>query len=79
MRVHITLAEDVVRQLDRRVGKRQRSSFISRAVEEALDDDRRWEAIQRAIGSVPDTGHDWDADPAEWVRRQRRSHSARVG
>jgi metal-responsive CopG/Arc/MetJ family transcriptional regulator len=42
MRVHITLGDEVVRELDRRVGARRRSAYIARAVERALDDDKRW-------------------------------------
>lgn len=52
MRVHITLRERVVRELDRRVGPRRRSTYIAHAVEQALDDDRRWELIESAIGTI---------------------------
>jgi hypothetical protein len=79
MRVHITLADDIVRELDRRVGARRRSSYISRAVEQALDDDRRWELLEGAVGAIADSGHEWDDDPADWVRSQRRSDRRRVG
>jgi len=79
MRVHITLKEEVVRELDKRVGRRRRSSFIGRAVDAALDAERRHEAIDQAIGSIPDSGHEWDQDAAGWVRRQRRFDSRRVG
>jgi hypothetical protein len=79
MRVHITLPDEVVRELDRRVGPRQRSGFIARAVEEALDDVQRWELIESAIGSIGDEGHDWDPDPAAWVQAERRRDSRRVG
>jgi Arc/MetJ-type ribon-helix-helix transcriptional regulator len=79
MRVHITLAEDLVRELDQRIGARRRSSFIAAAVRQALDDERRWELVESAIGSIDDAGHDWDADPAGWVRAQRRADPARVG
>ena len=37
------------------------------------------ELIESALGSIEDAGHDWDADPAEWVREQRRAEQARVG
>jgi hypothetical protein len=77
--VHISLDQDLVRELDRRVGSRRRSSFIARAVEQALDDERRWELIESALGSVSDEGHDWDSDPASWVREQRRGDRRRVG
>ncbi|MFN8517852.1 MAG: hypothetical protein U0667_00365 [Chloroflexota bacterium] len=73
MRVHITLDERDIRRLDARVGARRRSSFIAEAVRQALDDEQRWEAIESAIGSIPDAGHEWDADAAEWVHRQRHA------
>lgn len=79
MRVHITLEEELVRELDRRVGSRRRSSYIADAVERALDSDRRWESIEAALGSIPDIGHDWDEDAARWVRDQRHADDQRVG
>ena len=79
MRVHITLDDDVVARLDRRVGERRRSRFITEAVLRALDDEERWDTIERAIGSISDTGHDWDADPAGWVHAQRFADDQRTG
>jgi hypothetical protein len=79
MRLHISLDDDLVAELDRRVGRRRRSAFIAGAVREALDDERRWDLIESALGSIPDTGHDWDDDPAAWVREQRRADPRRVG
>lgn len=79
MRLHIVLDDDVVAQLDARVGNRQRSSFIAEAVRRALDDERRWAEIDAGLGSIAGTGHDWDDDPAGWVRRQRAGDARRVG
>jgi hypothetical protein len=79
MRVHITLADDIVRELDRRVGARRRSAYIAGAVERALDDDHRWELLESALGSISDAGHDWDEDAGRWVRDQRRADERRVG
>ena len=79
MRVHITLDDELVARLDRRVGERRRSRFIAVAVEQALEEEERWDLIERAIGSIPDTGHDWDIDAGAWVRAQRRSDERRVG
>jgi Arc/MetJ-type ribon-helix-helix transcriptional regulator len=79
MRVHITLDDELVRDLDRRVGARRRSSFIAHAVREALDDERRWDLIESALDSIDERGHDWDDDSAAWVRSQRRADGARVG
>ena len=69
--MHITLEDELVRELDRRVGPRRRSLFIAAAIRQALDDARRWELIEQAAGSIEDGGHEWDLDPAAWVRAQR--------
>jgi predicted DNA-binding protein len=79
MRLHITLPERVVEALDARVGPRRRSAYITEAVEQALEDDRRWELIESAIGTIADDGHEWDADAGEWVRSQRLADRRRVG
>ena len=79
MRVHIHLDDALVRELDRRVGARRRSSFIAAAVKTALEEEQRWELIESGFGSIPDTGHDWDDDPAAWVHEQRFGDSRRVG
>ncbi len=79
MRVHISLDEGLVRELDRRVGPRGRSPFIAEAVRRALDDEHRWELIRSAYGSISDKGHKWDDDLAAWVRAQRRADPRRVG
>ncbi|NJD29902.1 MAG: hypothetical protein FIA92_16620 [Chloroflexi bacterium] len=79
MRLHITLGEELVKELDRRVGRRRRSGFIAEAVTRALDDERRWELIEASIGSIADADHGWDPDPGAWVRAQRRADARRVG
>jgi hypothetical protein len=42
----------------------------SAKVDHVLEDER-WAMIESAFGSIPDAGHDWDDDPAAWVRAQR--------
>lgn len=79
MRMHIEIDDEVVAEIDRRSGARNRSGFIRRAILAALDETRRWEALESAAGSIPATGHEWDDDPAEWVRAQRRSDPRRLG
>ncbi|MGH3546481.1 MAG: hypothetical protein ACRDPW_11250 [Mycobacteriales bacterium] len=79
MRLHISLADAVVQQLDSRVGSRRRSEYIEHVVSAALEDDRRWADIEASIGAISDEGHVWDDDPAAWVRAQRRGDSTRVG
>lgn len=79
MRVHINLDESLLAEVDRYAGPRGRTAFIERALRQALDVERRWAAIEAGIGSIADTGHEWDEDPAAWVRAQRFSDPARVG
>lgn len=79
MRLHVTLDDDLVGQLDKRAGRRGRSMFITATLRRALDDERRREDIEVGLGSIADSGHEWDADPAGWVSAQRRSDPTRVG
>jgi len=79
MRLHISLEDDLVEALDQRVGRRGRSAFISEAVRQSLEEERRWAAIEAALAGAPTQGHEWDADPAAWVRAQRRGDARRTG
>ena len=79
MRVHISLDERLVKEIDRKVGRRQRSGFIEATLERVLDDERRWRDILGALGTVAATGHEWDKDPGAWTRAQRRADTRRVG
>jgi metal-responsive CopG/Arc/MetJ family transcriptional regulator len=79
MRLHITLENDLVAQLDRRVGRRRRSAFISETVRRALEDKQRWEDIEAGLGALAEREHEWDADPAGWVKAQRYGDTSRVG
>jgi predicted transcriptional regulator len=72
MRVHIWLDDDLVFELDELAGERGRSAYVETAIRERIERERRWGAVERALGSIPDTGHDWDEDPAGWVHEQRR-------
>jgi metal-responsive CopG/Arc/MetJ family transcriptional regulator len=79
MRLHITLEDGLVAQLDRRVGRRRRSSFISETIRRALEDERRWDDIEAGLGSMVGAEHEWDEDPSGWVTAQRASDASRVG
>jgi len=79
MRVHIDLDDELVADVDAVAGQRGRSRFIREAVATALDQRKRAALIRSARGTVIEHGHDWDADPARWVRRQRRDDRRRVG
>ena len=79
MRLHIVLEDDLVADLDRRVGPRRRSSFLAELIRRGLEDERRWHDIESALNGIPDTGHEWDEDPSSWVRAQRRGDARRAG
>jgi metal-responsive CopG/Arc/MetJ family transcriptional regulator len=79
MRLHISLDDDLVEQLDRRVGSRRRSAFIGATVRRALEDERRWDDIEAGLGALAGSEHEWDEDPASWVTSQRSADPARVG
>ena len=79
MRIHIALDDELVAELDRRAGTRRRSAFVAELIKRGLDDERRWDDIEAALGSLSDEGHEWDDDPAEWVRDQRRGDRRRSG
>jgi metal-responsive CopG/Arc/MetJ family transcriptional regulator len=79
MRLHISLEDDLVEELDHRVGRRRRSTFIAETLRRALDDERRWEDIEAGLGALAEREHEWDADPAGWVEAQRHGDPARVG
>lgn len=79
MRVHIDIDEALVERIDALAGKRRRSQFVRDAVVAALEQSHRVELILAARGTVAAEGHDWDPDPAAWVRAQRRGDPLRVG
>jgi metal-responsive CopG/Arc/MetJ family transcriptional regulator len=79
MRLHIALDDDLVADLDRRVGPRRRSAFIAELIRRGLEDERRWDDIEAALGAIADMGHEWDDDPAMWVKEQRHGDVRRAG
>jgi metal-responsive CopG/Arc/MetJ family transcriptional regulator len=80
MRLHISLEDDLVARLDRRVGRRRRSAFISESVRRALEDATRWDDVEAGIAALAGSeAHEWDADPAAWVHAQRFADARRVG
>ncbi len=79
MRVHIQLDDELVAELDRRAGRRRRSAFIAQLIKRALEDEKRWDDIEATLGALPDSGHEWDDDPSQWVRAQRGADFRRAG
>jgi len=79
MRVHIALDDELIAELDRRAGPRQRSAVIAELIRRGLDDERRWDDIESALAGLTDSGHPWDDDVAGWVRSQRHGDERRAG
>ena len=79
MRLHIQLEDELVAELDQRAGHRRRSAFVAELIRRALDDERRWDDVEASLGTITDSGHDWDDDPASWVRAQRQADPRRSG
>lgn len=79
MRLHISVDDDLVVELDRRVGQRGRSPFIGRLLRRALEDEQRWDDIESTLGAFAESTHDWDRDPLAWVRAQRAGDPRRAG
>jgi len=77
--MHIELDDQLVARVDRIAGARGRSAFVRRAVETAIEQATRWEALEAAAGSISDSDHEWDDNPAAWVRAQRHSDARRAG
>jgi hypothetical protein len=75
MRVHVVISDEVVRDVDRVVGARERSQFIEQAVREKLRRGAQDWAIDFGAGLFVRANAAYGPmaeDAAEWVRRQRR-------
>ena len=72
-RTHVVIAEELVSQIDRLVGKRGRSRFLSQAAEQELKRLRILKALERAAGSWKDENHpELKGGAARWVAQLRR-------
>jgi predicted transcriptional regulator len=77
--MHIEVGDELLARIDELAGPRGRSAFVRTAIERAVEQETRWGLIEAAAGTVAGTGHDWDQDPASWVRAQRRGDVRRGG
>jgi len=77
-RTHIVIPEQLVKEIDRLVGTRQRSSFLTQAAERELLRRRQFEAIESATGSWKDAKHpELRFGSVQWVKRLRRENERR--
>jgi Arc/MetJ-type ribon-helix-helix transcriptional regulator len=72
-RTHVVLSEQLVEDIDRLVGSRQRSSFLTEAAEKELMRRRQIEALKAAAGAWKDSDHpELKQGSDKWVRRMRQ-------
>jgi hypothetical protein len=75
VRTHVLLPKDVVEEIDRSVGERRRSAFLTEAARRELRRARQRRALEELAGSLKDVdvpGWETPESTAEWVRQQRR-------
>lgn len=68
MRLHISLDDELVREIDEHAGPRGRSRFIREAIEHEVAARRRRSALVGLGGSAPEFARHL---PEDWIRRER--------
>jgi Arc/MetJ-type ribon-helix-helix transcriptional regulator len=77
-RAHITFPKEIRADLDRLVGKRDRSKFVSEAVRKELLLVRQRDALRLASGTWKDKDHpELKAGTRVWLNKLRRESEAR--
>jgi predicted transcriptional regulator len=80
VRTHVSLPEDLVKEVDRLAGKRKRSQFIEGAVRDKVLIARQREALEKYAGILnPDDYPEWSTPEkaSEWVRASRQLDNER--
>jgi hypothetical protein len=71
-RTHILIPEALVNEIDRLVGKRGHSSFLTQAAQKELQRLRQVKALERVAGAWKDKDHpELRAGAPKWVKRLR--------
>ena len=77
-RTHVVLEEKLVQEIDRLVGARQRSHFLTQAAEEKLIRIRQLKALEE-MSSWKDKDHpELKRGAAEWVKKLRHENERRL-
>lgn len=74
-RAHVVLPDELLREIDARVGQRKRSEFIQEAIEEKLRRQKMQTTLAEMAGSLAGVdipGWETPEAAAEWVRALRR-------
>ncbi len=81
VRTHVVMPDDLVEEVDRLVGRRRRSQFVTEAVRAKLQRERLLIAVEEVAGSLADVsipGWETSESAAEWVRSLRRDSDRRT-
>jgi metal-responsive CopG/Arc/MetJ family transcriptional regulator len=81
MRVHVVIPSELVEEVDALVGRRQRSRFITEAIEHVLAHERLKRAAEAVAGSLADVDiPGWESSEAaeKWVRSLREEWDQRL-
>ncbi len=78
-RTHVVLSEQLVKDIDALIGKRQRSSFLTLAAEKELARLRQIQALKAAAGAWKDKDHpELKQGSGAWVRTLRQESERRL-
>jgi hypothetical protein len=77
-RTHIVIPQQLVAEIDRVVGKRGRSTFLTQAAEKEIMRLRQIKALEAAAGSWKDKDHpELKQGAAKWVKKLRKEYDRR--
>lgn len=78
-RTHIVIPDSLVSEIDRLVGKRGRSEFLTQAAEKELRRLQQIKALEGAAGAWKDKNHpELRGGAAQWVRQLRKESEQRL-
>lgn len=78
-RTHIVIAERLISEIDRLVGKRGRSEFLTQAAEKELRRLQQIRALENVAGAWKDKHHpELKAGAARWVKELRKESDQRL-
>ena len=78
-RTHIVISEALVSEIDRLVGKRGRSEFLTQAAEKELRRLQQIRALENVTGAWKDKDHpELKGGAASWVKQIRKQSDQRL-
>jgi Arc/MetJ-type ribon-helix-helix transcriptional regulator len=78
-RIHIVIPEPLVSEIDRLVGKRGRSEFLTQAAEKELRRLQQIRALENLVGAWKDKDHpELKRGATRWVKALRRQSDQRL-